>query len=448
MSQVAKAARPRRLPAWFAAVIVALGVAAGVIWYGWLWFTTPAPPSVPLDGAEPAVVQAIETARKQVRQNGRSAVAWGQLGKVLRAHAYLEASDACFAWAERLDPKEPRWPYYQGLTRAATDPEAALPFLRRAVELADRYDRGNDEPRLRLAETLLQAGTADEAEAQLDQVLSWNPGSPRVHYDLGVLTVARGEDATAERHFTASAVSPYARRKSCSALAAIRLRRGDEAGAAEYNRRAAAPPEDWPWDDAYIEECTRLEVGRISRFERTERLMAEGRPEEALPILLTLAEDASDARAQIATGMALYKLGRNEEAERYFRMAVGLKEEQAEANYWLAVVLYTEGTRAKYGEAVACADKALALKPDHALAHFYRGLALNGLGRRKEAITAFRQAVLCHPELVDPHWELANALAEEGREDEAKPEWRRVAELAPDADPRRGRALARIGGAH
>jgi tetratricopeptide (TPR) repeat protein len=233
---------------------------------------------VSLDGAEPAVVQAVETARKQVRQNGSSAAAWGQLGKVLRAHAYLKESDACFAQAEHLDPKEPRWPYYQGLTRAAADPEAALPFLRRAVERADRYDRGNDGPRLRLAETLLQAGAPDEAETHLDQVLSWNPSNPRVHYDLGVLTVARGEDATAERHFTASAGSPYARRKSCSALAAIRLRRGDEAGAADYNRRAAAPPEDWPWDDAYIEECTRLQVGRISRFERTEQLMAEGRP--------------------------------------------------------------------------------------------------------------------------------------------------------------------------
>jgi tetratricopeptide (TPR) repeat protein len=446
MSEVAKAVRPRPRLMWFCSAAFAVAVMAAVGWYGWLWYTTPAPPAAPLNGAEPAVVQAVEAARKQVRQNGRSAAAWGQLGKILRAHAYLKESDACFAQAESLDPKEPRWPYYQGLTRAATDPAAALPLLRRAVERADHYDRGNDGPRLRLAETLLQAGAADEAGTELDRVLSWNPNNPRVHYDLGVLAAARGDDETAERHFTADSASVYARRKSCSALAAIRLRRQDEAGAAEYNRRAAAMPEDWPWDDAYLEECTRLQVGRISRFETTERLEAEGRTEEALPILRSLAEDATDARAQIAAGMGLYKLGRNEEAERYFRAAVGLKAEQAEANYWLAVVLYTEGTRAKFGEAVAYADKALALKPDHALAHFYRGLALNGLGRRKEAITAFRQAILCHPELVDPHWELANALAEDGREDEAKPEWRRVAELAPDADPRRGRALARIGG--
>ncbi len=298
MSEVAKAAGPRRRLAWFGAAAVALAVAASAGWYGWLWYTTPAPPVVSLDGAEPAVVRAVEAAQNQVRQNGRSAAAWGQLGKVLRAHGYLKESDACFAQAERLDPREPRWPYYQGLTRGVTDPEAALPFLRRAVELGDRYDRGNDGPRLRLAETLLQAGAPDEAGAELDRVLSWDPGSPRVHYDLGVLAVARGDDETAERHFTASAVSPFARRKSCSALAAIRLRRNDEAGAAEYDRGAAAPPEDWPWDDAYVEECTRLEVGRISRFETTERLEAEGRPGEALPILLSLSEDASDARAR------------------------------------------------------------------------------------------------------------------------------------------------------
>ena len=449
MSEVVNAARPRRRLAWLGAAVVAVAVAAGAGWYGWLWYTTPAPPAVPLEGAEPAVARAVEEAREQVRQSGRSPAAWGRLGQVLRAHDYFEASDVCFARAERLDPKEPRWPYYQGLTRATADPEAALPLLRRAVELADRYDRGNDGPRLRLAETLLQTGALEDAGAQLDQVQSGDPNSPRLQYDLGLLAAARKDDDQAERRFAASAASPYARQKSCSALAAIRLRRGDEAGAAEFNRRASAPPEDWLWDDSYVGEYMRLEAGRVSSFERTERLEAEGKWGEALPILLSLAEDNSDARAQIAAGTALFKLGRFEEAEHYFRAAVGLQAEQAEANYWLAVVLYSEATgadaaRAKYEAAIAYTDKALELKPDHALAHFYRGLALERLGRRPEAIRSLRQAALCHPELIDPHWELGLALEEDGRKDEAQPEWRCVVDLAPDADSRRAEARERL----
>ena len=55
-------------------------------------------------------------------------------------------------------------------------PRAALPFLRRAADLCERYDRGNDVPRLVLAETLLQTGAYDDSQAQLDAVLSWDPG--------------------------------------------------------------------------------------------------------------------------------------------------------------------------------------------------------------------------------------------------------------------------------
>ena len=195
------------------------------------------------------------------------------------------------------------------------------------------------------------------------------------------------------RHFTLSAKSPYARRKSYIRLAAIRQRHGDSDGAANYGRRAAAPPDDFLWDDRYVGDYERLQAGRQGRYEAAERLEAEGRFADSLPILLSLAEDASDARAEIAVGVALMQLNRVEEAERRFRQAVGKPSEQVEANYGLAVALYTEGEQLsrgataapetappKFAEAVTYADAALKLNPNHAMALLYRGKALGAPG--------------------------------------------------------------------
>jgi tetratricopeptide (TPR) repeat protein len=461
MSDIKTRIYPRRLPFRVGAVVVALAVAAAGGWYGWLWFAPPPPPpDVPLSGLDPAVANAVATARHKVLNDGRSAAAWGEFGQVLGANGLDHSAVACFAQAERLDPNEPRWPYYQGLSLTLQNPDAAIPLLRRAVALADKNDRGNDAPRLTLAETLLQTEAYAEAEEHLDRVLSWAPDDPRVHYDLGALAVARHDDAAACPHLTLAAASPYCRRKSYSALAAVRLRQGDATGAADFSRQAAAANADAPWPDRYVGEYAAKEVGRRGRFVQADSLMSAGRPQDALPILLELAQDASDAHAQIAAGTAFYRLGQLEKAEHYCRAAVGLETEQAQANYSLAVILCEEGDRiakgpgdgaeaaqAKYREAMACADRALELKPDHALAHLYRGLALKGLRRRKEAIESLRQAVLLVPDMSDVHLELGGALAEDGQREEAVAELRRAVKTASPDDSRPRQALERVVGA-
>src|SRR5262245_2511579 len=148
--------RPARLPSRRLLIALALvGVAAGGGLGGWwLWQRqrAPEPPAVDLGGVDPAVTAAIETARAKVRQSPRSAAAWGLLGQVLVAHDFRADALTCFAEAERFDPRDPRWPHYQGLTLYLGDPNAALPKLRRAVELCGDNPAA---PRLVLAEALL-----------------------------------------------------------------------------------------------------------------------------------------------------------------------------------------------------------------------------------------------------------------------------------------------------
>src|SRR5947209_2071851 len=104
-------------------------------WWFWHRERVPEPPEVSLTSVDAAVVAAVEVAREKVRDSPRSADAWGLLGMVLVANDFRAPALVCLAEAERFAPQEPRWPYYQGVALYLGDPDAALPKLRRAVEL-------------------------------------------------------------------------------------------------------------------------------------------------------------------------------------------------------------------------------------------------------------------------------------------------------------------------
>src|SRR4051812_13730878 len=100
----------RRLAALGIVVLLGTGVAV------WSWPRGRAVPPLPdLHGRDAEVVQLIEQTHREVLAEPRSASAWGRLGMVLRAHNFGAEANVCFAEAERLDPGEPRWPYFHGL---------------------------------------------------------------------------------------------------------------------------------------------------------------------------------------------------------------------------------------------------------------------------------------------------------------------------------------------
>ena len=322
---------------------------------------------------DPDVAAAIRLKVDDVRKNGRSAAAWGALGQLLLAHEDADQADGLLRPGRTLRSQ-----------RAAlavlprTDPSHAgsrrhrCRFCGGPRRLCDRYDRGNDGPAAALAETLLQAGADAEApRTSSSRVLSLDPDNPHVHFDLGVLARERKDDDSRRASISSRPPkSPYARQKSCPALAAIHHGQGKEAEAAEYDRRAAAPPEDSPWDDPYIGEYSRCKSAAAAVSgggtaggggSAAGRAADPARP----------GEGRLGHPRQIAAGKALIRLGRLEDAERYFRAAIGKESQQAEANNFLAFALYTEGeqeertggdAKAKYREALACSRKALELE--------------------------------------------------------------------------------------
>ena len=86
-------------------------------------------------------------------------------------------------------------------------------------------------------------------------------------------------------------------------------------------------------------------------------------------------------------------------------------------------------------EAVAVVLRAVALKPDLALAHANLGNVLRDLGRLDDAIEEFGRAIQIKPDYAAAYSNLGNALCDKGRLEDALAVFRRAIELEPGFAP-------------
>ena len=121
-----------------------------------------------------------------------------------------------------------------------------------------------------------------------------------------------------------------------------------------------------------------------------------------------------------------------------------------------ATALIQEGTRlgqqGRLPEAVATMERAVALKPDLAEAHYNLGIGYDRAKRGAEAVHAFRTALALKPELPKPMaltlWETAQAAAEGGAEGEATSMESCRAERGAEACEAELRSAHRLGETH
>jgi tetratricopeptide (TPR) repeat protein len=440
-------------------VIVAV-TAGGIILHGYL--KTPAPPVPPEvrgDRLEPAVVSAVNVIREQVLKEPRSAERWGDLGEVFLANELEEDSAVCFAEAERLDPGNPRWPYFQsGPLLNRGEREGAVVFLTRAVERYEAAGEASPAPRLRLAETLLFLGRQAEAEAHLRHAQDRQPDDPRVRYDLGLLAMAREDWPTARAHLHRCLGSPMTQKKARVQLAAVCTRMGDLTNAEEFQAQAERLPPDQDWIDPFITEYLHFAVKKKNRYKLAEQYETAGRFRDAADVLRPLAaEFPDDYLAQMTLGKTLGQMGDFQEAEPALRRGLSLAPEKVQGHYYLGLLLFKKGeavnrggeseraqANALFREAADLARQALKIKADYGYAHMVLGLSLKQLGERDQALASLRQAVRCNPEFAELHFHLGEMLAEDGQGAEARPRLQQALRLAPPGAPWRAVAEARL----
>jgi len=452
---LAVAARPRGSRRRVAAVAVLVVLAVGGVW--WWRARDPAPDPPLLAGiTDPEVAAAVTEARAKVLDRPRSGLAWGEYGTVLLANLFDREATECFVEAERLDPADPRWPYARGQIALKRDPPRAIDLLARAAEAAGDRPEYRAAFALTLAEALLERGEVDRAAALFEQELD-SPAADRAAFGLGQVALARGDDAGAARRFEAVRTNPACRKQAAAQLAALGRARGDATAARQYEAEANALEADPPWPDPYLDRVVTLQVGRRGLERRVALLEREGRYDAAAQAYLAQARFQRTSQALTGAGVNLARLGEFDRAASLLREAVQIDPADSNAHYTLALVLFTRAERlwaaepasaeaaALFRQVVAKARRATELKPDHALAYMFWGLALKNLGEPAAAIPPLRTGLGIRPEQFDLHLGLGQCLAATGDPAGAEASLKTAQQLKSD-DPRPARELARLRG--
>jgi tetratricopeptide (TPR) repeat protein len=427
--------RPRR---WRRMLVLVLALGGVGAWYAWRLQARTEPPTVDLDGADREVISAVTLARAEVLQSPRSAAAWGKLGKILAAHRYLEPARICFIEAERLEPDESHWPYYQGLTLAFSDNDAAIVHFQRAIQLPG----AQPAIRFRLAETLATQGRLAEAEEQYRSLLNDAALAPRAQLGLGRLAYQLGDLAAARRMTELAADESATRKAAHTLLAEIAQFSNDPSTAASERAVVSKLPDDPEWADPLLAEINREKVGKDARLARALELSRQKRVEDAAVLFQDLVREYPDwDQGWLNYGRLLMDSRVYAAAEQAFRTVLQLSPDSVTGHFHLGVVLFQ---RDDCRAAAAHFREVVRLKPDHAMAYYNLGHCLKRLNDRAGALAAFREAVRIRPDMARAHTNLSELLADDGKKTEAAAELRLSLDLNPD-DEAAKKLEARLG---
>ncbi len=334
---------------------------------------------------------------------------------VARASAILAADPAAAqAQAEavlRSDPKDPRaLLILASARRRRGDPTAALAIL---GPLAQAWPRAA-HTQYELGLALAAAGHPARAIASLRQAVSLRRDLPEAWRALGELLFAQGDSAGADiafaEHHRATLPDP-ALQAAADDLAAGRF--------GEAERRLRPRLTARPNDAAALRLMAEV-LARQDRHGDAETLLAHA-----------LALDPADAAARFAYANALFHQQKAAEALTHAERLLARDPREPAYRNLLAACLSLAGD---FERVIGIYEDLLSEFPRQPRIWLNQGHALRAVGRRDEAVEAYRRAVALAPGLGDAYWSLANLkVATLTREDEAAMARQiRRADLGPD----------------
>lgn len=425
---------------------VTLGIvlAATLAGMGWWRARSPRPAPVPvldLSGVEPARTGRVRSLLDAVRARPEAGEDWGRLGMALRALGFRIEAGQAFAEAQRLDFRNPRWPYWRALLLETDDPAAAVLALREAVRRC-----GNDPaaPRLRLARLLIEQGRAAEARRELTEFLKTQPDHPSALILLAHVAMDEGQVDEADRLAGRCEADPRTARRAAVLRAQIHQRAGRVAQAREMARRAQTLPHDSEPPDPWEAEAALVLDDPRPLSDQVQRLLAAQRLEAAAPLIEKLVkEHPAFAESWLLLGRYQLLYRDAAAAEKSVRRHLDLEPESVQGLFQLGMALLAQE---RLEEALAAFRRASELKPDHGPAHFNQGFALLRLGRLAEAVTPFRDAIRCNPEYAETYFFLADVHLRLGDREAARRCLPPIEALKP-GDPRLADLRSRLANA-
>lgn len=360
-------------------------------------------PAVPPAQLESALSQKIGKTRDAVLARPESDEAWGEYGIALRAFGFHEEARKCFREAERLDQTDPRWPFFLARSPYGADPEEALRWLRRAVELC-----GNKPPapRYYLARALAEENRWAEAEPEIAALLDAHPAFAPAVLLRAQAELARTNFAAAEALLERCARDPRTRKSAAALRAQLRQRLGDPTGARAAAQLAASLPADLAVADLFEQRVVELRQDPLTLAEEAHRLLAARdltNVARVASILEHLHPSAADT--WLVVGRLRLLQGNGAAAEAALRKHLAIQPESVQGLFQLGLAQMSMN---QFAAAATAFEKAVRLKPDFGPGWFNRGFALARSGRLREAIGPFREAIRHNPEHADSYLLLAD----------------------------------------
>jgi tetratricopeptide (TPR) repeat protein len=405
--------------------LVAIGSVGGIA-YRQLRLLPRAIPQIDLQGVHPEVADAIRAARDTVRRQPRSASAWGRLGMVLHAHEYYAQAVACYETAGRLDAQESRWPYLLANLRETDDRSAALAAYRRAVEIQPEYA----QPRVRLAELLMDLGQADEAEGELMTALELAPRNGQAQYRLAQLMFQRRDLESSLAWATKAAGQPPPRREIHELLLQLYHRLGQSDKAEEQAKllRAGAFAQGY-WPDPYFEDLKRLRRDPRWMTYQAQLLLAQGRASEGLAILDELVQQQpQDPYVREHLARAFIKVDELGLAAGVLDQGLHQAPQSLDLHRLRGAVHLLKG---EWPQAMKQYQAALELKPDDAASHEDLGYCLAQVGELDRAVKELREAIRTQPDAIQARLEIAKILLQQGQSEPARVELEAIFKMSP-----------------
>lgn len=274
--------------------------------------------------------------------------------------------------------------------------DEAIKRFRESIRLDDRHA----DAHYNLGIELSRRGQWEEAARSFRKTLELEPNNAKAHTDLGVTFAQRGDTAEALRLFNRAVELAPANLKARQNIATALASKGEFTRAAEHIQIALDAEPDSP---GLVDQ-----LGAI--------LQHSGRTNEALAQFRRAALIRAEKAAELArSANELVGADRLAEAAGALAEALQLQPGNPELRNIYATVLARQGD---FRAALTQFDKAIETKPDHAMAHFNRAMALEELGDFENAIKGYRKA-----SALDPAWkEPKNRIEILGRQNPAPPD--------------------------
>lgn len=416
------------------AAIALVGICA--LAAAWIVYTRTAPADVPQITANNVSTNrwaAIEAARSRVLSRPRSAAAWGNYGKLLRAFDFNAEALRCFRVAESLDRSNARWPYFISRILRAENPVESMQCLKRAVE---RTGNTPEAPRYYLAKTLAEQGDLEQAGRQARALLEAHPDFVPARLLIAQIQFSRGDADAAMAEVKMCLNDSRTAKSAWALLASLQQRQNDLVAAQESSRKSAAAPPDLAIADAFEAEVSALRGDPRVISDRVHTLLAARNIAEAAGLIDQLLREHADfAETWLVRGRFLLLQKQHAGAEESLQRHLQLDPNSIQGHFQLGSVYVAMG---RFAAAQQAFRRAIELKEDFGPAWFNLAYALGRDRKWAEARPAFEQAIRYNPEHIESYLLLADVQLELGNPSEAE----KLLELALRISPQDPRVAA------